>query len=1003
MVSLQGKMTLVVAVVAFYAIVFLLLLQQQPSANNTSSNAWSLRPPKSPSAVEYDVVVVGAGLTGATAARRLADSSAHYKVLVVETLQHVAGLSSLSPLQDLLLFQTTARSSQEYLSHFTDWSPRPLPAVRVALPSGRVVSLPLTPKSLPNLTAEISTTAEFLKWLQDQQLEVDQGPKTAEEVLLHDVGRTVTHELGLEQLITKHKAFRAVPLSDLDPAALRGGIIPFDSIFSKEGQSTATTSNKVSPKVGMTAMIEKMLKHVNITLKLGVTWTHPNGEDLLMLQQQQQQKQQQLRRRSNNDFELTAEVDGEQIAFRHLVFTGPVDEFFRFRYGKLSYQSLKFVEETTHSKVTASNPSVVYYPGQDTSYTQLIEAGGKAFKVFPTEENGVPVYPISSTDNRHKLQLYQSDMALLQQSYGSSNIIVAAGRLGQFMVLEMDESVQRGSEVAAIIDSKALQSTTSSSLPQHAIDEEMCSPPTTKRPYPEAVTLEIYDEFDAQIDQVASTIPVNNLVTFTFIANESSRAMAMLPLWAKRMRAMMKEDNTESFLIAIATSAKALAACDKLSADDGVICVQTKLTDKDQIMLRATWQLLSNGLDVLWMDIGSVVPIKQIYQFLNSTLSSIVAPPSLLNYHSFNPPSATSQRSDILVMSAPSTQSLTGMDMFFIRSTTQTIEFAHRLTLWQLCISNPPPSTILFDELLGNRVKLLRSQWPMLVHNSYTSDIPWSFFPTQHFGYPATAADCKVNQMNLCVLSSGHPSIYNQLNISLTGNGDGKTTPSLATLVVAHWKENLQWTRNIPSWLTLNIYTHNPNVTGAHLVTPNGGREAHLYLSWIVDHYDDLPERVLFVHAHNGSWHLHNTLRMIQCLDFNTNHGFVPINVGGGWGWRYQTLGLHSGYSGISIIDQQWESVFRPFLGNPPSSFSFYCCATFLVRKERILARPLEAWRTWRDWTLIPDPDPARTGLGLEYIWHYLFGEPADLSDWVPSSDVYKNCPPGLLRRSSNN
>jgi UDP-galactopyranose mutase len=160
------------------------------------------------------------------------------------------------------------------------------------------------------------------------------------------------------------------------------------------------------PLHGYTKMFEKMLSHPNIRIMLNANFREVR----------------------------------EEVSFRHLIFTGKVDEYFDYCFGKLPYRSLHF-ENQTHSCETFQPAAVVNYPNEQ-AYTRVTEfkylTGQKhpntsvVFE-YPCAE-GDPYYPVPQPQNAELYRQYRA-MADLTPN------VHFAGRLGTYKYYNMDQVV----------------------------------------------------------------------------------------------------------------------------------------------------------------------------------------------------------------------------------------------------------------------------------------------------------------------------------------------------------------------------------------------------------------------------------------------------------------------------------------------------------------------------------------------------------------------------------
>ncbi|ODH51156.1 hypothetical protein GX48_02771 [Paracoccidioides brasiliensis] len=206
-------------------------------------------------------------------------------------------------------------------------------------------------------------------------------------------------------------------------------------------------------------------------------------------------------------------------------------------------------------------------------------------------------------------------------------------------------------------------------------------------------------------------------------------------------------------------------------------------------------------------------------------------------------------------------------------------------------------------------------------------------------------------------------------------------------LVVASTKnDNTSWLYEYLPEFKKNIYvTDNPH---AKLTVPeNKGREAMVYLTYIIDHYDRLPKHLIFIHPERYQWHnddpLFDNVPLLQNfqVSFLTKQGYLNLRcvwlVGCPEEIRpfidpHINLGeIHTG----TIYQASFEELFP---GTPvPQRVGVSCCAQFGVTREQILKRPKEEYEHFRQWLLnTPLPDEL-SGRVFEYSWHVIFGRKA--------------------------
>lgn len=200
-------------------------------------------------------------------------------------------------------------------------------------------------------------------------------------------------------------------------------------------------------------------------------------------------------------------------------------------------------------------------------------------------------------------------------------------------------------------------------------------------------------------------------------------------------------------------------------------------------------------------------------------------------------------------------------------------------------------------------------------------------------------------------------------------------TKSLA-IVSSHFNEDLNWLKQSP-W-PVKVYTHaggtKPAIS-ATKVLKNVGSEASAYLAYIVDNYDNLPDRVAFIHGHEHAWHhrkghIFTQLHNIQTNDEFNNKQYITLN-----GRYLRTHGARG-----KALHKVWDNFKDHFGSEPPKIHKIKgnatchdCCAQFVVTKERIRAVPLAQWKKWLEFSQTPSSH--RVGYVFESMWHRIFGE----------------------------
>ncbi|KAI1272517.1 hypothetical protein F5Y07DRAFT_379716 [Xylaria sp. FL0933] len=219
-------------------------------------------------------------------------------------------------------------------------------------------------------------------------------------------------------------------------------------------------------------------------------------------------------------------------------------------------------------------------------------------------------------------------------------------------------------------------------------------------------------------------------------------------------------------------------------------------------------------------------------------------------------------------------------------------------------------------------------------------------------------------------------------------------------LVVASVKaEDTSWFHAyLPSWHK-NIYVADD--PSAPLTVPtNKGREAMVYLTYMIDRYDTLPANVLFVHASRFAWHNDDpdydalpTLRNFR-LPYLRAEGYVNLRCVWVIGCPSEIRPVQDEASAPAITTTTaadgekaekiqakhiYKQAFEELLpGTPvPEVVAVSCCSQFGVTRETIRSRPKEDYIRYREWLLATPLDDALNGRVFEFAWHIIFGKEA--------------------------
>jgi UDP-galactopyranose mutase len=349
----------------------------------------------------FDYLIVGAGFAGSVLAERLARGS-NKQVLICDKRNHVGG-NAYDHYDDAgvlvhkygpHIFHTNAREVFEYLSRFTEW--RSYQHRVMAHVDGQLVPMPINLDTINKLYG-LNLTSFQLEEFFASVAEPVEHVKTSEDVVVSRVGREL-YEKFFRNYTRKQWG--------LDPSELDASVTARVPTRTNRDARYFTDSYQAMPLHGYTRMFEKMLDHPNIKVML------------------------------NCDYR---EIEGE-IAYKEMIYTGPVDAFFDYQYGKLPYRSLEFKHET-HDREQFQSAPVVNYPNEHlytriTEFKQLTGQEHRKTSVvyeFPQSE-GDPYYPIPRKENA---ELYAKYKALADAEPN----VHFVGRLATYRYYNMDQIV----------------------------------------------------------------------------------------------------------------------------------------------------------------------------------------------------------------------------------------------------------------------------------------------------------------------------------------------------------------------------------------------------------------------------------------------------------------------------------------------------------------------------------------------------------------------------------
>jgi UDP-galactopyranose mutase len=364
----------------------------------------------------YDYLIVGAGFAGSVIAERLAEGLGR-RVLLIDRRPHIAGnaydhydaAGVMVHRYGPHIFHTNAQRIVDYLSRFTEW--RPYEHRVLAQVDGQLVPIPINLTTLNRLYG-LSMTSEEAELFLAERAEPVATIRTSEDVVVNQIGRELYE-----------KFFRGYTRKQwgLDPSALDKSVTSRIPTRTSEDDRYFGDTFQIMPTAGYTQMFERMLDHPNI--------------DLLL----------------STDFKAVR----DEVKYEHLIYCGPIDEYFDFQLGHLPYRSLRFEHQTLEQE-HYQPVAVVNFPHPDVPYTRITEYKHLTGQMHPCTsityeypcDDGDPYYPVPRAENA---ELYKRYRALAEQTPN----VTFLGRLGTYKYYNMDQVV--GQALALYRDIQAAQ------------------------------------------------------------------------------------------------------------------------------------------------------------------------------------------------------------------------------------------------------------------------------------------------------------------------------------------------------------------------------------------------------------------------------------------------------------------------------------------------------------------------------------------------------------------
>lgn len=360
------------------------------------------------------IIVVGAGLSGATIARKFAEDGEN--VIVVDRRDHIGGNTYdfinehgvLMAKYGAHIYHDSDDETWEFVSRFTEWLPY---EHRVkSNVGGKLVPIPTNIDTYNTVLDKNWTDGEKLKkWVESQHPEIV-DPRNSEESALKRIGSDIIYEKMFKNYTKKQW--------DRYPAELDASVMERIPVRFDHNDRYFGDKHEGIPKDGYTVMVRNMLDHDNIRVILG---------------------------RDYHDMTL----DEPNMLF----YTGKIDSYFGEKFGKLEYRSIEFEHETLNQESYQELP-VINYPEEDYPFTRIIEHKKFFNQKLPvttiTREysiaGGEPYYPVPNQKNRNLYNKYRQEAEKLE-----AKNIYFIGRLASYKYYNMNQAIKAALDLHARI------------------------------------------------------------------------------------------------------------------------------------------------------------------------------------------------------------------------------------------------------------------------------------------------------------------------------------------------------------------------------------------------------------------------------------------------------------------------------------------------------------------------------------------------------------------------
>lgn len=359
-----------------------------------------------------NILIVGAGFSGAVIGRQLAEQG--HKVQIIDSRAHIAGncFDARDEKTDVMvhtygphIFHTDNELVWNFVNKFATMMPY-VNRVKATV-NGQVFSLPINLHTINQFFKKTCSPTEAKALIAEKGDSSITDPQSFEEQALRFVGKEL-YEAFFKGYTIKQWG--------MSPAQLPASILKRLPIRFNYDDNYFNHKFQGMPKDGYTKMIADILEHPGISVSLGTQYQP----------------------------DTRAQYD-------HVFYSGPLDAFYDFQFGRLGYRTLDFERFTVEGDYQGC--AVMNYCEQEVPYTRITEhkyfspwehhEGSVCYKEFSRacEESDIPYYPIRQVGEMNLLEKYV-DLAEQEQN------ITFIGRLGTYRYLDMDVTIAEALKTA---------------------------------------------------------------------------------------------------------------------------------------------------------------------------------------------------------------------------------------------------------------------------------------------------------------------------------------------------------------------------------------------------------------------------------------------------------------------------------------------------------------------------------------------------------------------------